>query len=82
MCKKPTFYYLLNEHGKKVYDAHVKSKPFTDRFIELMNQRERSKDATGEMFYNDEEREYLAKEHLVILYELHPEDADFYMMCD
>ena len=81
-AEKPAFYKRLSPHGKKVYEAHVKDTPLTDRFIELMNQKEKSVGADEYMFYTDEEREYLAKEHLVLLYELHPEDADYYMMCD
>ena len=48
----------------------------------LMNQKRRSKDADEFMFYNEEEREYLAKENLVLLAELHPADAELYMMED
>ena len=80
--KKAEFYNRLSEHGKKVYDAHIEDTPLTDRFIELMNQKEKSKGASEEMFYTDEERENLAKENGDLLYELHPEDADYYMMCD
>ena len=80
--KKPDFYKRLDPHGRKVYDVNVSLKPLTERFIKLMNQKRRSKDATGHMFYNQEERDYLGKECLVLLAELHPADAYLYMMED
>lgn len=80
--KKPDFYKRLDPHGRKVYDVNVPLKPLTERFIKLMNQKRRSKDADEFMFYNEEEREYLAKENLVLLAELHPADAELYMMED
>ena len=80
--KKPDFYKRLDPHGRKVYDVNVSLKPLTERFIKLMNQKRRSKDATGHMFYNQEERDYLGKENLALLVELHPADAYLYMMED
>lgn len=78
--EKPKFYEKLDEHGKKVFDNNKKQ--LSDRFIELMNQEEKSKDADEFMFYNQEERDFLGKENLVLLAELHPEDAEIYMMED
>ena len=80
--KKPDFYKRLDPHGRKVYDVNVPLKPLTERFIKLMNQKRRSKGATGHMFYNQEERDYLGKENLALLVELHPADAYLYMMED
>ena len=80
--KKPDFYKRLDPHGRKVYNVYAAMKPFSERFINLMNQKRKSKDADEFMFYNEEEREYLAKENLVLLGELHPADAEYYMMND
>lgn len=77
---KPKFYEKLSEHGKKVYENI--SKPLSDRFIELMNQEKPSEDATGELFYNTEERDFLGKENLVLLGDLHEADAEYYMLDD
>ena len=80
--EKPEFYKRLSSHGKKHYDAHEKTHPHSERFIELMNQRKKSEGADKWMFYNEEERDFLGHEDLVTLHDLHPGDADFYMMCD
>ena len=80
--EKPEFYKRLSSHGKKHYDAHEKTHPHSERFIELMNQRKKSEGADKWMFYTEEERDYLGKEDLVTLGDLHPGDADYYMMCD
>lgn len=47
-----------------------------------MNQVKKSKGASKWMFFTDEERDYLGKEDLVTLGDLHPGDAEYYMMCD
>ena len=75
---KPKFYDKLSEQGKKVYENL--SKPLSEKFIELMNQEKPSKDATGELFYNTEERDYLGKENLVLLGDIHEADAEYYML--
>jgi hypothetical protein len=80
--RKPDFYKRLDPHGRKVYNVYAAMKPFSERFIKLMNQKRRSKDASGQMFYNQEERDFLGKENLVLLGELHPADAELYMMED
>ena len=77
---KPKFYERLSEHGKKIFDHN--NWTFSDRFIELMNQEEKSKDADEFMFYNQEERDFLGKENLVLLGDLHEADAEIYMMED
>ena len=80
--EKPEFYKRLSAHGKKHYDVHEKTHPHSERFIELMNQRKKSERADKWMFYTEEERDFLGHEDLVTLGDLHPGDADFYMMCD
>ena len=78
--RKPAFYYRLTAYGKKIYDHN--DKPLSERFIKLMNQLRPSKDADECMFYNDEEIEFLAKENLAILGELHDAEAWWYMIND
>ena len=80
--EKPAFYKRLSAHCKKHYDVHEEHRPHSARFIELMNQVKKSEGATKWMFFTDEEREYLGKEDLVTLGDLHPGDADYYRMCD
>lgn len=80
--EKPAFYKRLSSHGKKHYDEQEKTHPHSDRFIELMDQTKKSAGADKWMFYTEEERDYLGQEDLVTLGDLHPGDADFYMMCD
>lgn len=75
---KPKFYEKLSEQGKKVFDNN--NRALTERFINLMNQEKPSKDATAELFYNTEERDYLGKENLVLLGDLHEADAEYYML--
>lgn len=47
-----------------------------------MNQEKPSKDATGYMFYNDDEIDFLGKENLALLSDLHEAEADYYMLND
>lgn len=78
--EKPQLYERLSDHGKKVFDHN--NWTFSDRFIELMNQEEPSKDSGEYMFYNQEERDFLGKEDLIVLADLHESDAYLYMMED
>ena len=79
---KPKFYGKLDEKGKKQYDAFEEFKPHTQKFVELMSQENPSEGAPEGMFFTEEELDYLGKEDLVTLGNLHPSEADFYMMCD
>ena len=76
----PNFYYRLSEHEKMVFK--YSKRPLSERFIKLMNQEKPSKDAKGGFFYNDEEIEFLAKEHLALFADLHELEAEYYMMND
>ena len=76
----PNFYYRLSEHEKMVFK--YSKRPHSERFIKLMNQEKPSKDARGGLFYNDEEIEFLAKEHLALFADLHELEAEYYMMND
>lgn len=80
--EKPAFYKKLSAHCKKHYDAYEERRPHSERFIELLNRTKRSSDALQDMFYNEEEQDFLGHEDLVTLGDLHPGDADFYMMND
>lgn len=79
--EKPAFYKKLTTWGKKHYDVQEARKPHTERFIKLMNQDTPSKNADPEgLFYSTEERDYLGKEDLVTLGELHSSEAEYYML--
>lgn len=76
----PMFYYRLSGWGRKVFKDN--KRPLSERFIKLMNQEKPSKDATGHMFYNDDEIDFLGKENLALLSDLHEAEADYYMLND
>ena len=76
----PYFFYGLSNWGKNVFINN--KKPLSERFVKLMNQVEPSKDATGHMFYNDDEIDFLGKENLALLSDLHEAEADYYMLND
>lgn len=82
MKKTPNFYSKLDEKAKKQYDAHEEYKPHTDKFIELMAQVKPSEGAIKGLLYTEEELEFLGKEDLVTLGNVHPTEADYYMLID
>lgn len=82
MKKTLNFYNKLDEKAKKQYDAHEKYRPHTDKFIELIEQKKPSEGAIKGLLYTEEELEFLGKEDLVTLGNVHPTEADYYMLID
>ena len=76
MKTKPTFYNKLTAHGKQCYDALETFRPHSDKFIELM-----SKECPDDEWkiHTEDEVILLAKEDLLTLTELFPDEADWYM---
>ena len=75
MSTKPKFYARLSSSGKSHYNAMESLRPYSERFIELM-EREPAKD---EFSFTDEEIEFLAKEDLPTLADLFPGESEYYM---
>ena len=76
---KENFYRKLSSAGKAHYDVQESVKPHSDEFKRLMNQQAKSKGARGLMFYTTEEIEFLGKEDLATLMDLHKGEAEYYM---
>ena len=63
--------------GKQSYNALEELKPHSEKFIELMNMEPQPD--SEDYVHSDEEIEQLAKEDLITLTDLFPDEADYYM---
>ena len=77
MKTKPIFYSRLSAHGKQCYDALEELRPHSENFIELMSMEPQPE--CERYLHTDDQIEFLAKEDLMTLTELFPDEADYYM---
>lgn len=77
MKTRPIFYDRLSKAGKKHYDAMEELRPYSDEVITLMNMKEFPD--VDEFTHNSDQIIFLGETDLMLLEELFPGEAEYYM---